>query len=216
MGFLSKLFGKKEEIRKEETEPRFKGSLSDMERAYQVAEEGRWDEALEIVNRVLSLPEGEQETVRFLTEAMMDKSKSGMDYKIAGTDASGKTKVKVKLTLRGGMIPELMAFRGECLFKLIEGRVRSLIGSNPSSGMKVDIGSDAVLRQLKQEAIQYVVVSTSVFWNHPDNLATAAILCNGLGNFDGAEKLWSRALQLDPRHQLAINARATTDKLRRL
>jgi tetratricopeptide (TPR) repeat protein len=200
MKYFSKQFNKKTGYQKSHSSSLSAG-LSDIEKAYQFAEEGKWEDALDVVDQILDIPEDTDTAIGRLRSIIQDEKLVDLKNSPIGKDASGNWVAKMRMMIVGGMIPTIMGFRGQCIVKTLLSMLKKI-----APGKEVAVIRDSEFNKVANKGLQHVDICSQLFWDDPDNLAFAGTICHTVGKLDAAIELFERALKLDPRHAIASEA----------
>ena len=174
------------------------GRFSDLEEAHRLAREKHWLEALAVVDHLLGIPEDPDVAKGYLRELMKNEAPAGIDPpQMMGRDITGAERIKFRLRMGGGLVSSIMGFRSQCYSGAIA-EIAKTHGASSRSPCVVIGGSDPDLSRMARKAFGHVGICMELFKDDPDCLALAAAVCHTLGQFDVAQSLLSRSLELDP------------------
>ena len=201
MSFLSNLFGGGKQPAKAAPTgaEKLQGRIPDLQEAYRLAEGDDPDGALGILDRLLALPEDTEAAVQRLRALLEQRSPTGLEHKTMGKDAQGNTMVKMRVTLGGGMVPSIMAFRAQCLMNAIVKQAQSE-GAGKEGIFR---GSGDAMKVLQRKAQHHTIIVGDVLDRDVDNLVSSGALAYTMANMKLAEYFLAKAVAQDPKHETA-------------
>jgi hypothetical protein len=202
MSFLSRLFsGGKQPAKVATSGPEMlHGRIADLQEAYRLAEADDHDGALAILDRLLALPEDTGAAAQRLRALLEQRSPTGLEHKNMGKDADGNHMLKLRVTLGGGMVPTMMAFRAQCLMSALV-QMAQRDGDGAVDGPIR--GSGAAMKALQQKARHHTVIVAEVLEGDVDNLVSSGALAYTMANMKLAEYFLAKAVAKDPKHETA-------------
>lgn len=200
MSFLRKLFGGGKPTPQAATAgpQKLQGRIPDLQEAYRLAEAEDPDGALAILDRLLALPEDVDAAAQRVRALLEQRSPTGVEHQTMGKDAQGNTMVKMRVTLGGGMVPSIMAFRAQCLMNAI---VKKAQADGAGDGLIRSTAS--AMKGLQQKAQHHTIVVGEVLDGDVDNLVSSGALAYTMANMKLAEYFLTKAVTIDPKHEMA-------------
>lgn len=179
---------------------RLHGTVEDVERAGEFAEKEQWSQALAIVDSILALPDDKEEAVNRIDAIMQDDSPVTVEDRGRGRLEDGRETLNIGIGLGGGLLPALMAMRGQYLANSIAAMFARHDGHGPS------VMKDEEFDTLIPKSLTHANVVTLSLQNFPDPMAEAGRICLYCAQEEAAERVFEHVLQIDPNNAVAASA----------
>lgn len=180
--------------------PRLRGGLTDLQLAAELTENGRWAEALDVLNHILALPGDEEAAIRHLQAIMQDSGALSMDAGKKGRTASGEHVFSAHLALGGDSVPKLLAMRGECIWRLF----MAMMERNGDDGPR--IVADPEFESLYTMGTTHARLITQVCRDDAQAMFYAGMICMSCQQPSPAIRILQYVLSIDPNHEAAAAA----------
>jgi hypothetical protein len=113
---------------------------------------------------------------------------TGTQTDMMGRDGQGRHLMKFRITMGGGLVPHIMALRGECINQALVVRV----------GASKEPNEDPDVVELARKGLTHAVIVWELLPEHADALVVSGMLMHGTGHFSEAVSFFEKAVYLDP------------------
>ncbi|HEY3310325.1 MAG TPA: hypothetical protein VGK00_01685 [Anaerolineales bacterium] len=209
MSFLSKLF-KKNSSNNPSSSEGYAFGISKLDEIEELAQQGKYEEAVAIIDLVLDLPKDNNKAVQYLKEKMKYtnpayiKNITGDPGSLNGYNIA----FKGELMIGGGLTHELIRNRGIYIINSIDNllKTKRLVVLTNGKDLKYVGNPPGKIKNIINKAQQQIILSLNLFINDTDILGVAGAIAIQLGNINEAESMLKLALNLDPQNTKALNS----------
>jgi len=177
-----------------------RGTVEDIQRAGELAEKEEWSQALAIVDSILALPDDTEKAVKRIDAIMQDESPVIVEDRGRGQLEDGRETLNIGIGLGGGVLPALMAMRGQYLANSIVAMFARHNDHGPSVMKDPEFGT------LIPRSLTHANTVTMALQNFPDPMAEAGRICLYCAQEQAAERVFEHVLQIDPDNAVAASA----------
>jgi len=176
------------------------GGPEDLKMANELSTSGRWSEALDVINNILALPDDANPALDRLQAVLADSAPVATDVSFDGKTESGEQLGSVKIRLSGGVLPDLMAMRGQCIWQSI---ITVMKCHNDDFRAVL---ADTEFEHLYALGTMHSYLVSILLTEHTEAMYYAGMVCLCCQQPAPAARIFQHVLQLNPQHEQATEA----------